>query len=116
MTDNLQSLDAYKLTWSVLLGKWVEFAKSAVALPHDSQGMRLRESVPDLIMLQAVWFALGHMDELSPSEHALGTDRAAVLIEKHEANLRERWAPEHLPEGIEKILNDAHEILAKVSS
>ena len=115
MTDKLQHLDAQKLTWAVLLGKWVEFAKSAVALPNDEQGVRLKESVPDLIMLQAVWFALEHMDELSPAEHALGCDRAAVLIEKHTLQLRERWKSNPFPELIEQLIVDAQAKLQKVT-
>jgi hypothetical protein len=62
-----------------------------VALPTDAGGQRLRASVPDIIMLQAVWFALQHLGELPPAERALGLDRAGVLIEKHSAALRRRW-------------------------
>ncbi len=108
--DHLQHLDAHKLTWAVLLGKWVEFARSAVGLPDDEQGNKLRQSVPDLIMLQAVWFALQHMDELSAEQQALGLDRAGVLIDQHAGVLRSRWAPDPLPQRIEELILDAQKM------
>lgn len=104
-------LDTHRLTWAVLLGKWVQFAKSAVALPDDEQGRKLRASVPDLIMLQAVWFALQHMNELSSNERALGLDRAALLIEQHEQNLHHCWFPKELPDRVLELIRDARQML-----
>ena len=99
------------LTWAVLLGRWVQFARSAVALPDDAAGRRMRDSVGDIIQLQAVWFALQHLDELPPEERALGLDKAEVLIEKHAAALRERFAGEELPLLIEELIDDAQSAL-----
>ncbi|MFG0248959.1 MAG: hypothetical protein ACF8OB_08745 [Phycisphaeraceae bacterium JB051] len=113
--DHLQHLDAHKLTWAVLLGKWVEFARSAVGLPDDEQGNKLRQSVPDLIMLQAVWFALQHMDELSADQQALGLDRAGVLIDQHAQVLQSRWSPDPLPQRIEQLIGDAQKMHDKKS-
>ena len=81
-----------QLTWAALLGRWVEFAQSALALPQDAVGDAVRESVPDVIMLQAVWFALKDLDSVAPDQRALGLDRAGLLIEKHAAALERRWA------------------------
>lgn len=106
--------NSHKLTWSVLLGRWVDFARSALALPDDADGRRLRDAVPDLIMLQAVWFALQHLDELSSDQRALGIDRAGVLIERHERQLRQRWGDEPLPPAIEALIADAKRQLEKV--
>jgi len=108
-----QPLDAQRLTWAALLGRWIEFAKSAVALPQDQPGKRLRQSVPDIIMLQAVWFALQHMDELSADERALGLDRAELLIEKHSDAIRSRWAADPLPAQVGQLITDAHEQLRR---
>ncbi len=99
-----------RLTWLVLLARWTDFARSAVALPTDADGRRLRDSIADIITLQAVWFALQHLQELDPAEQALGLDRAGVLIEKHEAALRKRWAD--VPAGIEELIGDAKRQLA----
>ena len=117
MTDlsDTNHLDVHKLTWTALLGQWVAFARSAVALPDDPQGRRLKACVPDLIMLQALWFALQHIDELSPDQRALGFDRAAVLIDRHVQQLSDRWHPDPLPQRIEQMITDAQQMLAKVS-
>ena len=79
------------LTWAALLGRWMEFARSAVALPRDAVGNALRQSVPDIIMLQAVRFALQDLDELPDDQRALGLDRAEILIDKHVDALSRRW-------------------------
>lgn len=104
-----------RLTWAVLLGRWVDFARSAVALPTDTEGAKMRESVVDIIMLQAVWFALQHLQELTAAERALGVDRAGVLIEKHASALRQRWH-DAMPTGIEELIIDATRELGKVSA
>lgn len=103
-----------RLTWAALLGRWVEFARQAVALPDDADGRRLRASVPDIIMLQAVWFALQHLDELKSGERALGLDRAELLVERHTAALHERWQDTPMPETLEALINDAHSQLDAV--
>lgn len=107
MNSGAQRDDLSDVTWAVLLGRWVDFARSALALPDDAAGRRLRESVPDIIMLQAVWYALGEVDDLDADQRALGLDRAAVLIERHAASLRERFADEPLPELIGELIRDA---------
>ena len=104
------------LTWAALLGRWVEFAKSALALPTDDPGRRMRESVPDIIMLQAVWFALKHMNDLASSERSLGLDRAEVLIEKHSASLEAIWQGEVMPNVLHDLMRDAVEQLRQAGS
>ncbi|MEE9212517.1 MAG: hypothetical protein V3U29_07675 [Phycisphaeraceae bacterium] len=105
--DQAEPLHADRLTWAALLGRWIEFAKSAVALPDDAPGRRLRESVPDLIMLQAVWFALQHLDELDPAERALGLDRAELLIDKHAQAMGTRWQGLDMPAQVHGLIADA---------
>jgi len=114
MSDSEQSLDPQKLTWAVLLGRWVDFARSALALPDDELGRQMRSSVTDIITLQAVWFALQHLDELDSPQRAVGIDRAEVLIEKHTAALHDRFG-ENLPQQLEELINDAHDQLSKVT-
>jgi len=110
--DTGEPLDADKLTWSVLLGRWVEFARGALALPDDAAGRALRASVPDIIGLQAVWFALQHLDELDGDERALGLARAGVLIDKHTETLDARWRGGDLPDELRALVNDARGALA----
>ena len=98
----------HNLTWTVLLGRWIEFAKSALALPDDAEGRRLRDSVGDIIMLQAVWFALQNLDELDDAERAVGLDRAQLLIDKHGGVIRDRWRNREMPSMLCELLADAH--------
>ena len=100
------------LTWSALLGRWVDFARGALALPDDPAGVRGRDSVPDLIMLQAVFFALQQLDGLTTGERALGLDRAEVLIDRHSDALRQRWADQPLPAQVVQLIDDARRQLA----
>lgn len=110
MSDEASPLYPERLTWAVMLGRWVAFAQSAVALPDEGDTAKLRASVGDLIMLQAVWFALQHMEELEADERALGMDRAHVLVEKHASALRQRWG-DAMPAMMGELIDDAHAAL-----
>lgn len=104
---------AERMTWAALLGNWIEFAKSSVALPDDAAGNAMRDSVSDIITLQAVWFALQHLDELDSDEQALGIDRAEVLIERHSSAIHDRWQNETMPAELARLIEDVHAALAK---
>ena len=104
------------MTWAVLLGRWIEFARGALALPDDGAGLALRRSVPDIITLQAVWFALQHLDELEHDQRALGVARAQVLIERHERSIQSCWRDEAKPDELNSLIADARAALAKASS
>ena len=113
--QELRTLDTDTLTWAVLLGQWFEFARSAVGLPDTGEGQKMRESIADVIMLQAVWFALQHLQDLAGDERALGLDRAELLIKKHTKDLASRWNSE-MPDAIVELIADAHDQLAKVEN
>lgn len=110
-SGDLPPLRAEQLTWAALLVRWIEFAKAAVAFPDDRGGRRMRQSVPDVIMLQAVWFSLQNLDELDADQRALGLDRAEVLIDKHAAAIVARWKEELLPKALREIIDDARQTL-----
>lgn len=110
--EQMERLPTEKMTWALLLGRWVEFAQSAVALPKDAQGKRLRASVADIIMLQAVWFALREANELDAAQQALGRDRAGVLIEKHAGAIEARYGDEQMPEMVRELIAEARQQLA----
>ncbi|MBX2850276.1 MAG: hypothetical protein KTR15_00855 [Phycisphaeraceae bacterium] len=101
-----QPLEPDRLTWAVLLARWTDFARSAVALPEVGEPGLVRRSVTDIITLQAVWFALGQMDELSSAEQALGLDRAGVLIRRHRDAIKTRFGDKPLPEDLQSLLDD----------
>ena len=110
-----RTLDTDTLTWAALLGQWVEFARSAVGLPDTGEGKQMRESIADIIMLQAVWFALQHLQDLAGDERAIGLDRAELLIDKHENDLKIRWNSE-IPNTIVELIADARNQLATVEN
>ena len=103
---DVEPLEPDRLTWAVLLAQWTDFAASALALPEAGAPGLVRQSVTDIITLQAVWFAMRQMDELSPAERALGLDRAGVLIHRHAAAIRDRFVDQPLPEDLQSLLND----------
>ncbi|MEM1444697.1 MAG: hypothetical protein AAGF84_01450 [Planctomycetota bacterium] len=110
-----EPLNAELLTWSALLSQCVRLAQAAVALPDDSsaagtEGRAWRASVPHVIRLQAVWFALERRDELPVDERALGRDRAAVALRESGSALEQIWAGAGLalPEGIASLKHDVH--------
>lgn len=108
------SFDPRKLTWAALLGRWVEFARSAVALPDDAQGRAYKAVVPDIIGLQAVTMALSELDQLPPDERALGLDRAQILIDRHTQNLRDQF-PQDLHPSLREMLDEADRALAQAA-
>lgn len=111
--QSFEPLHPERLTWPVLLGRWVTFAKSAVALPTDASGQRLRDAVPDIINLQAVWFSLEHLDDLDADQRSLGLDKAQLLIDKHAGALRSAWADEPMPAELVELIADAKTALQK---
>ena len=108
-SPNVEPLYPDRLTWAVLLGRWVDFARQAVGLPDDAAGRRLRDSVPDIIMLQAVWFALDELEDLPADEQALGVDRAGVLIDRHRGAIADRWPEAKWPATLRELVADVEQ-------
>ncbi|MDH3583292.1 MAG: hypothetical protein OER86_03670 [Phycisphaerae bacterium] len=104
--------DASALTWVALLGQWVDFARSALALPDDADGRAWRSAVPDIIGLQAVTLALGQVGQLPADERALGLDRARLLIEQHSRRLAAAFDEKPLHPRLEELIADASRTLA----
>jgi hypothetical protein len=103
MTDHATT----PLTWAVLLAKWTEFARAALAQPRDADGDRWRAAVPPIVGLQAVTFALGDLDGLGEDERALGLDRAEILVRRHAGEIHELWRAEPLHPELESLIADA---------
>ena len=106
--DNaFEPLDPDRLTWAVLLARWTDFARAAVALPEDDdEAGRVRRSVADIIALQAVWFALRDLDALPAEQRAIGLDRAGVLIDYHESALQKRFVDAKMPVELVSLIED----------
>ena len=116
MSQEGQGLEPERLTWAVLLARWTDFARSAVALPQDGEAGMVRQSVTDIITLQAVWFALGHLDDLEGQERALGLDRSGVLISRHSAAIRTRYAGLQMPDELAELLMDVESVYQRCKS
>lgn len=103
------------ITWAALLGKWTDFARSAVALPDDGEGGRLKRAVANIIGLQAITQALAEIDALDPEERALGLDRAEMGIREHAAAIHAIYAREPMPAALTELVDDARLALAAAS-
>lgn len=107
MTDQKAvELNPDRLTWAVLLARWTDFARSAVALSEAGEPGRVRDSVTDIITLQAVWFSLQHLEELDEAQRSIGIARAGVLINRHMSAIRDRFQGHDLPEGLQSLFDD----------
>jgi len=111
----MSNLRPEALTWTALLGKWIEYAQATVALPDDAEGARWKESVPAIINLQAVTFALGDIDHLPADEQALARDKAEVLINGAQQTLADIWNEAGWPDNVREIVNDARAALLAVA-
>ncbi len=108
----MSSLRPHALTWTALLGKWVEFAQASLALPRDAEGDAWRASVPAIINLQAVTFALSEVGELPEDERALAMDKAEILVDRSARELGAIWRNSALPAMLIELIGDAQTALA----
>ncbi len=95
------------LTWSFLLARWTHIAQGVKALPPGVDGDRWRRALPSLVALDAITHALAELHDLPESEHALGQDRAEVLVRGHAAELHALWRGEALPDSVRAWIDDA---------
>jgi hypothetical protein len=101
------------LTWTALLGKWLDFARASVAAPREAEGDRWRAAVPAVINLQAVTFALADLAQLPVEDRSLARDRAELLINDNTAKLHEIWRGEEMPQSLVEISDDARVALER---
>lgn len=95
------------LTWAGLLARWMEFARSSVALPKTPEGERWRQATAPIISLSAVTCALRDLDALAGDERPLALDRAEILCKEAAQTLHALWRGEALPEQVAEIINDS---------
>jgi hypothetical protein len=109
----MDQLHPEALTWTALLGKWMDFAKASLALPDDAEGDRWRASVTAVINLQAVTFALADLAQLPQGQRPFGRDRAEVMIRDNAGQLEQIWRGEPMPDELLEIGHDAHRALER---
>ncbi len=105
-----------KLTWAILLGRWTDFARSAVALPAEGEPGRWKRAVADVIGLQAITHALNELDLLDPEDWASSIDRASVGVDRHIARLAAIWDDGVLPDEIVELMSDARCAIKRVQA
>lgn len=104
------------LSWPLLLAKWTEYAKAAVALPTTEQGNRERDSVPAVIALQAICFALGEVHRLPTDERLLGIERAEYIVRERSTQLDQIWRGHPMPDAMLDLLTDARHAIQQAST
>ena len=104
------------LSWPLLLAKWTEYAKAAVALPRTEEGDRERNSVPAVIALQAATFALSEIHRLPTDERLLGIERADYTIRERSAELDRLWRGHPMPGAMLDLLTDARQAVQFAST
>jgi hypothetical protein len=107
----VSSLRPETLTWTALLAKWMDFAKASLALPEDDEGDRWRASVPSVINLQAVTFALADLAQVEPADRPHARDKAEVLIRQSARALQEAWRGVPMPASLLEMADDARTAL-----
>ncbi|MEM7229953.1 MAG: hypothetical protein AAF432_14185 [Planctomycetota bacterium] len=103
----MAELHPESLAWTALLGRWMDFARASLALPDDAEGNAWRDSVTDIITLQAVTFALAELSSIPADDRDVSRDRASWLIERHAGNLDTVWRGMPMPEMMLEMLDDA---------
>lgn len=110
MSDPLQP---EAISWAVLLGRWMDFAKASTALPETREGDQWRDSVVPMITLQAVTFALSELEQVTPVERLLGWDRAEMLCDEALDTLDAIWGP-GLPTTLVEVVEQAESAMSGV--
>jgi hypothetical protein len=108
----VSSLHPEALTWAGLLAQWVRFAQASLVLPNDAIGASWRASVPAVINLQAVTFALADIQKLAREEHALALDKADLIIAQSASVIERAWGGDGPPQVLREIERDARLALA----
>ena len=111
----MEPLETSKMTWSVLISRWMAFAQSALALPDTANGRAWKAAVPSIITLQALFFALRESEELPSEEQAVGYDRSMVQMNDCIGKLKTIFEGESLHPMLTDLIEDLTEELRVVA-
>ncbi len=107
ITDPITNLG----TWSALLGHWIALVKAGEGLvqaaPDDLDAARWRASIPEVVTLQAITFALSDLPRLPEADRPLARDRADLGVTAAASALDEIWHGVEMPESVLEIAGDA---------
>ena len=99
------------ITWTTLLSHWTSLVKAGeglvMAAPDDADAHRWRDSIPEIMTLQAITFALGDLESLSEPDRPLARDRADLAVTESSAALDRCWKGVEMPPMLLEIASDA---------
>ncbi|MEE2972246.1 MAG: hypothetical protein VX672_03895 [Planctomycetota bacterium] len=105
------SLPTALATWATLLSRWTALVKAGEGLvratPGDVDARRWRDSIPRIVSLQAVTFALGDLAAIPEIDRPLARDRADLAVTEAAGALDRIWKGEEMPEGLLEVAADA---------
>lgn len=104
-------LDAGVMTWAALLARWTDLVHAGEGWhrlhPGDVEAVRWRSSIPEIISLQSITFALGELGRIPVEDRSLARDRADLGVGRAAGRLDEIWRGIEMPEGLLEIAEDA---------
>lgn len=98
-------------TWSALLGHWSALVKAGeglvLAAPDDADAARWRASIPEVISLQSITFALRDLARLPEADRPLARDRADLTVTASASSLDTIWRGVEMPSVLLDVAADA---------
>lgn len=99
------------VTWATLLSRWTSLVKAGEGLvraaPRDADAHRWRDSIPEIVSLQAVTFALGDLAAIPQVDRPLARDRADLAVTESASSLDRIWKGEEMPGALLEVAADA---------
>ncbi len=99
------------MTWAALLGRWTDLVGAGEGLlraqPADADVSRWRDSIPEIITLQSLTFALAELQRIAVEDRSIARDRADLGVGGAAGRLDEIWRGVEMPSGLMEIAEDA---------
>ena len=99
------------VTWATLLARWTALVKAGeglvLAAPDDADAQRWRASIPEIVTLQSVTFALGDLESLDQVDRSIARDRADLAVTESCGRLDGVWRGLEMPPGLLEVASDA---------
>ena len=101
------------VTWATLLARWTALVKAGeglvMAAPDDADARRWRASIPDIVTLQSVTFALGDLESVADVDRSIARDRADLAVTESCGRLDELWRGLEMPPALLEVASDARQ-------
>ena len=101
------------VTWTTLLARWTALVKAGeglvLAAPDDADAQRWRASIPEVVTLQSITFALGDLASLATVDRSIARDRADLAVTESSGRLDEAWRGLEMPPALLEVAADARQ-------